>query len=182
MIYFTSDTHFWHSNVIKYSNRPFDNIEQMNDVLIKNWNSVVKPEDQIWHLGDFSFANQEKTKEIFSRLNGKINLVFGNHDQTLKKIANFKLYNYVESYQDYKELRVNNQLYVLMHYPLLSWNKGHYGSYHLHGHSHGTLNHLNTETRLDVGVDNFNYTPVSIEEVNNILKDKKFIPIDHHGK
>lgn len=180
MIYFTSDTHFWHSNVIKYSNRPFNNVEEMNNILINNWNNIVKNEDEVWHLGDFSFGNQDKTKELFNRLNGRINIIFGNHDQILKK-TKFNLSDYVESYQDYKELKVDGQLYVLMHYPLYTWNKGHYGSYMLHGHSHNTLSHLNTGTRIDIGVDCFNYSPVSIEQVNDIMSKRIYNVVDHHG-
>lgn len=182
MIYFTSDTHYHHSNVIKHSNRPFNNVEEMNETLINNWNSVVKNEDEVWHLGDFSFGNQDKTREIFNRLNGRINIVFGNHDQILKK-TKFNLSDYLESHQDYKELKINNQLYILMHYPLLTWNKGHYGSYMLHGHSHGSLNHLNTDIpRLDVGVDCHNYIPISLDQVNEIMSTRKYQIVDHHGK
>ena len=180
MIYLTSDMHFYHKRMLQF--RPFDTVEEMNEALISNWNKVVKPTDEVWHLGDFSFGNQDRTRDIFNRLNGRINIVFGNHDQVLKK-AKFNLSQYVESYQDYKELKVNNQLYVLMHYPLLTWNKGHYGSYMLHGHSHSGLDELNkTTTRLDVGIDceYSNYAPISLEEINFIMSKKIYFPVDHH--
>lgn len=80
MIYFISDTHFNHSNIIEYCNRPFNDIKEMNDTLINNWNSVVKKDDIVYHLGDFALADEEKLKELYSKLNGTIILIRGNHD------------------------------------------------------------------------------------------------------
>lgn len=78
--FFTSDTHFYHTNILKYCNRPFKNTEEMNAILIEKWNAKVKKDDVIWHLGDFCFGGKDNIKEIFPKLNGKINLVLGNHD------------------------------------------------------------------------------------------------------
>lgn len=180
MIYFISDTHFGHSNIIKYCNRPFSSIEEMDECLIDNWNSVVKDKDEIYHLGDFSLSkNKEYLKSIVKRLKGKKHLVKGNHDYL--KDGEYCSLGF-QSVQYYKELKWNKRKFCLMHFPLLSWNKMHRGSYMVHGHCHGTINHLNLGiTRIDVGVDNFNYTPVSIEEVENLLKDNKPSVVNHHS-
>ena len=79
-IFFTSDTHFWHNNVIKFCNRPFSSIEEMNDTIIENWNRVVDKNDIVIHLGDFCFCGSDKFKELVEKLNGRIYLILGNHD------------------------------------------------------------------------------------------------------
>jgi calcineurin-like phosphoesterase family protein len=152
MIYFTSDTHFHHKNIIKYSNRPFKDIEEMNDKIVENWNKTVKPNDLVFHLGDVIFS---KDHSILKKLNGNINFLWGNHDKDAS-------WNYIH----YKELNYNNKFFVLCHFPLLTWNKSRKGSIHLHGHCHGTINDLNTNLkRFDVGVDCYNFTPVSIDQI-----------------
>ena len=84
-IFFTSDTHFWHDNIIKFCNRPFNSIEEMNDTIIENWNKVVGKNDIVFHLGDFCFCGSDKFKDIIERLNGYIYLILGNHDwKTIK--------------------------------------------------------------------------------------------------
>lgn len=70
MIYFISDTHFWHNSIISYCHRPFSSIEDMNEKLIKNWNDTVKPEDKVYFLGDFCLSNSERTRDVLNRLNG----------------------------------------------------------------------------------------------------------------
>lgn len=79
-IFFTSDTHFCHTNIIKLCGRPFSDAEEMNEVLIKNWNNTVGPNDIIYHLGDFCFAGSAEWHSILGRLNGRIYLVIGNHE------------------------------------------------------------------------------------------------------
>jgi len=81
MIYFTADTHLGHKNVIEYSTRPFINAEEMDEVLIKNWNSLVQPCDEVYHLGDFSFHKPAKTAALLNKLNGQKYLIQGNHDR-----------------------------------------------------------------------------------------------------
>lgn len=81
-LWFTSDTHFGHDNIIKYCNRPFASGDDMNEAMIRNWNAVVSPDDEIWHLGDFAFRSLDFAKGVVERLNGRIHLVRGNHDRT----------------------------------------------------------------------------------------------------
>ena len=80
-VYFIADTHFGHKNIIEYENRPFGNVEEMDKVLIKNWNNTVSKADTVFMLGDFSFYGKEKTMNICQSLNGKKILVMGNHDK-----------------------------------------------------------------------------------------------------
>lgn len=152
MIYFTSDTHFSHANIIEYSKRPYKDVKEMDEALVKNWNDTVTPKDTVYHLGDVIFS---KDHSILERLNGTINFLYGNHDKGASWDS-----------LDYEEIKYNGTLFVLCHYPLLTWNKARRGSIHLHGHCHGTVNHLNTNLRrFDVGVDVYNYRPVSIDQI-----------------
>lgn len=77
--WYISDTHFNHNKIIEYCNRPFSNVEQMNETMIKRWNSVVRKDDIVYHLGDFGFGNKEEITDIVKKLNGKIFLIKGNH-------------------------------------------------------------------------------------------------------
>ena len=79
-IFFTSDTHFTHNNIIKFCNRPFKDVEEMNQTLVDNWNKVVGPTDIIYHLGDFCFAGSAEWHSIIGQLNGRIHLILGNHE------------------------------------------------------------------------------------------------------
>src|SRR3990167_8010996 len=128
-IWFTSDTHYWHKNIINYCNRPVGSIEEMNKFLIARYNEKVQPDDEVWHLGDFAFCGRDKAIEILEQLNGHIHLVRGNHDGSLvNKIAPM-----FEEVLDYKLLKVHlnyeaddgetvqyHQPIVLCHFPILS--------------------------------------------------------------
>lgn len=164
MIYFTSDTHFGHANILKYSNRPFKDVKEMDEAIVENWNKTVKQNDEIYHLGDVIFS---KDHSILKRLNGKKTFLYGNHDKNAS-------WNYIY----YKELKYKKNLFILSHFPFLTWNKSKYGSIHLHGHCHGTINDLNKSLkRFDVGVDCYNFTPVSIEQIIEESKAKNTIDI-----
>lgn len=169
MIYFTADNHFSHANIIKYCNRPFDNAEEMDEVLIKNWNNTVTKNDTVYVLGDFCFKSKGRWKEILNRLKYKqIFFIKGNHD---KKNIPGDIFGWVkERYL----LKVNDdrvkggiQMIVLDHYPALSWNMSHYGSWQLFGHVHGNLNDkgILKPNQYDVGVDTNDFRPISYEEL-----------------
>lgn len=163
--WFTADTHYSHVSVLKH--RGFSTIDEMNEILINNYNNVVKKNDIVFHLGDFSF-DKKCTESIFNRLNGQIHLIIGNHDEDNKKTLNLK-FNWIKT--TYK-LRVNNQKYILSHFPFAVWNCKHYGSIHLHAHSH---NRYKGEGRiLDVGVDCHKLKPINLDEINEYMKDKTY--------
>jgi calcineurin-like phosphoesterase family protein len=161
-IFFVSDMHFGHRNIIEYCKRPFKSVEDMNEGLIKNWNEVVKHEDKVYHLGDWAFNDYYN----IARLNGRIYSVPGNHDtERMKKIAPFVTEWLPEL--SYLNLGSQERTFVLCHYPMEAWHRKF--KYHLHGHLHGKGK--NTDTRMDVGVDATRlYRPISIDEVFENLK------------
>lgn len=170
MIYFTSDLHLDHSNIIKLSNRPFNNVQEMNKTIVSNWNNVVKPNDTIYILGDVMMNKDvNAVKNYMDRLNGSKILIVGNHDYFKKRyIAGG--YDFFLDVKPYEELEYDRQRFVLMHYPILDWNHMYRGSYMLHGHMHNKSiynyqNKQNDIKRYDVGVDANNFTPVSIEYI-----------------
>lgn len=162
--WFSSDHHFGHSNIIGFSDRPYMSALEMDEALISEWNGVVRPSDHVYYLGDFSFHSIERTNRIIARLAGRKFLVKGNHDRRklVKKMEGW------EWIKDYHELEVGHELFVLMHYPLESWNRMRHGSIHLHGHSHGTR--PPRFNRHDVGVDCNDYRPISLEEARERAK------------
>lgn len=187
MIYFTSDTHFGHNNIIRYCNRPFEAIqpgidfisavEVMDRALIRNWNSVVKDADTVYFLGDLSFYDPEKTIKIVKQLKGKKYWIVGNHDK--KVLKNPELVSLFESVKDMDMIHVQDptmnkgrQRIVLCHYPLMSWESSTQGSWSLHGHCHGTLKEDNDTLRADIGVDCWDYAPVSYERIKKKMQIK----------
>lgn len=183
MIHFISDTHWGHSNIIKYSNRPFNSVEEMNEGLIKNWNAVVKQTDTVWHLGDVTFTNYPDFRKILKRLNGFKNIILGNHDKTIMNNWNDLIDSKaIQSIQYYKELKAEGQFIVLLHYGLRVWNKSHHNSWHLYGHSHGSLPPHGKS--VDMGVDckeiTSEYRPISFNEVKKYMDKRTMSVVDHH--
>jgi len=180
-IYFTSDDHLGHANIIKYCQRPFKTVEEMDDALIENWNRKVKPGDTVYHIGDFALVRSpQEVMNYVRRLNGQIHLIHGNHDRFVKQKRPDN-YGFAEIVT-YKEIKVGEQKIVLCHYAFKTWNGSHRGSWNLHGHSHGSLPRDFTLKQLDVGVDCWNYHPISLEEVAKEMEKHKFVPVDHHGE
>lgn len=179
-IFFTSDTHFNHANIIKYCMRPFADKDEMNEALINNWNSVVKENDIVFHLGDFMFGNMNRFWDFRSRLNGKIYLIHGNHDYELMDKVNVD--DGFEIVTSQLNVVVNGQKIYLNHFPLLTFD-GIYKekpSWQLFGHVHSNKNIPGTSAdvkrldyllpmQYDVGVDNNNYRPISFDEVKSII-------------
>lgn len=163
-VWFTSDTHFGHAAIIRLCGRPFASVEEMDATLVANWNAVVRPGDEVWHLGDFAYRNAQPAASYLHRLNGRIHLVWGNHDREETR----RLPHWASS-QPYAEISVGGQRLVLFHYALRVWNKAHRGALHLYGHSHGRL--PGDRQCCDVGVDNpaWGYRPVRLDEIARFL-------------
>jgi len=190
MLFFTSDTHFNHNNIIKYSERPFAHVTEMNEHMIAAWNSVVTNNDIVYHLGDVFYPSQNahhiSLDELMSRLNGTKRLILGNHD--IDKTHGTHESNPVPSHwgwdsvESYAEVKFGKTRFVLSHYPFETWRNAHHGWYHLHGHCHGTLKRKLAH-RFDVGVDSHkDYRPFSAEELREIFKTQdNYEPQDHHG-
>ena len=171
IIWFTSDTHFGHANVLKFSERPWDNIDDMNYALIENINACVEPSDELYILGDFSFKltvqqAYELRKLICCK---KIHLVHGNHDKDWRQpeVANAFI---VEP--PIKVLKVDGVKIVMSHYPMADWQSMGHGSWHIHGHIHSQGSAYNDANlaqgllRFDAGVDANEYRPVSLAQLH----------------
>lgn len=168
-IWFTADQHFGHANIIKFCNRPFADIDEMDATLIANWNKVVKPGDTVFHLGDFTLGDQAVAHGYFIQLNGNIHILSNpwHHD---KRWIN----QYPGMYTRTGDIEILPALVVaemphgeghphaitLCHYPFAEWDRKHYGAWCLHGHSHGK--HKGEGYIFDVGVDNTNYYPINL--------------------
>lgn len=170
-VWFTSDLHFWHKNICKYCNRPFDTVEEMNQALVDNWNSVVKKDDTVFVLGDLGFCGYDKLEPLMSQLNGKKYLIQGNHDSD--KIV-FRLYdaNIIEEY--YKMIEVTivgdeecpDQQLTLCHFPMIDWPNKEKGAWMIHGHQHQLPETPSCSVmHWDVGVDKNHMTPISFEQL-----------------
>jgi len=165
-IFFISDTHFGHQNVLKYCPKRLeflttDDVQKMDELLVKNWNDRVSPFDTVYHLGDVIFA--KTTFDVLDRLNGTIHLIEGNHDSRLVNKPAFS--KKFKSISKYDELNIDKETTICMfHYPIEQWNKKHYGAIHLHGHCHGTLDTV-LPRRYDVGVDCTEMCPISLDEI-----------------
>lgn len=170
-----SDTHFGHQNVIKYDNRPFKNAAAMDAALITNWNNVVKPNDIVYHLGDFAFHAEDMVCNILNQLNGRKILILGNHDKVMRTdiVSKYfeKITNYLEVYED-------KQLICMFHYPIAEFNKAHRGAFHIHGHCHGNYKPHNPGRIMDVGANCINYTPINLKQVIKQLEKEPLLK--HH--
>lgn len=163
-VWFTADSHFSHRNIIKYCNRPFSSVAEMDETMIANWNDRVSQHDTVYHLGDFMFGKNQL--RILQRLNGRKHLILGNHDRDVSLADGWIWINH------YAEVTCSKQHIVLFHYAMKVWNRSYYGSWHLFGHSHGTLPDDSNSLSFDVGVDCHDFKPLSFEEVKQMMRPK----------
>lgn len=162
-VFFTSDQHYYHSRIIKYCDRPFSSVEEMNEKLIDNHNSIIKQNDTVYMLGDFAWLNDvDKLTELFKRLNGIKHFILGNHDNPncFRILADNKV---IASLNQTLGIKIDKQYIWLSHYSHRVWDKSHHGSWALFGHSHATLSTYGLS--FDIGVDTNNYFPWSYEDV-----------------
>lgn len=159
----TSDTHFGHFNIIRYCNRPFTSVSDMNSGLIDRWNASVSASDTVYHLGDFAFLPEMEILEIMRKLKGNKIIVPGNHDKKLLRIWNDPQKYSLDPLpftitEKIFNLKADGKLFILCHFPMHEWEEKHHGTIHLHGHTHGNSGHHGTpiiENRYDIGVDVF---------------------------
>jgi len=174
MVFFTADQHFGHQNIIKHSNRPFQTVEEMDEVLLANWNGVVKSQDTVYILGDLFFRNNASAEDYLRRLNGKKHLLIGNHDKDWMKKTD--LLRYFESVERMVEFNDGAHRITLCHYPMMTWNGIAKGSYMIHGHIHNNTDAdyfaliRNMPNILNAGVDVNGYCPVNF---NALLKNNE---------
>ena len=180
-IFWTSDTHFYHEACIKFCDRPFSSLQEMHEVLIRNWNDTVKETDTIIIDGDFAFTgNKTLIEELLNFLNGIKILIPGNHclknkfdRESVKVLFTGGVYEQLEIYVEDEDAKDGLQSIFNSHYPCISWPKSGYGSWHTFGHIHTRPNLISEDSEIikiyktmglksyDVGVDNNKYTPVS---------------------
>jgi calcineurin-like phosphoesterase family protein len=175
-VFFTSDTHFYHANIMRFCDRPFETVELMNEYMIKKWNEVVKPEDYIFHLGDFAWGGSALWNDLLDRLNGKKILIIGNHDR--KNLRQGYMGKFL-SVEFEMMINVNGQPIYLNHLPFLCYDGSSHRdilTWNLHGHVHTSLYHnggfdferirdYSFPTQYDVGVDLNNFRPISFDEL-----------------
>ena len=176
-VWFTSDTHFGHAKIIEFCDRPFIDVQEMNEKLVENWNAVVKPDDWVFHLGDIAFGGDDVWETWIPKLNGKICLILGNHDMKNIKEKYLSIFYWVGNQL---QIVCDGMHIYLNHYPFATYGGINRDKpiWQLYGHLHTkngkcgekpeVMNALH-ETMYDVGVDNNNYRPISFAEVREIL-------------
>lgn len=158
-VWVTSDTHFGHENIIKYCGRPFKSVYEMNECLLNNWNSVVKPNDRVYHLGDVYFSSGFREDEAWyflQRLHGKKTLILGNHDNPQNQLLT-RLFSKITLLCNFKKERL-----LLTHMPV--WTGPDFGGMlNVHGHIHEKPSP--TKRHKNVSVEWTNYTPIHIDQL-----------------
>lgn len=164
-IFVTSDTHFNHKNIIEYCNRPFSSVEEMNETLIKNWNSVVSKDDTVFFLGDFCLGQREAIINFCSQLNGHKILIMGNHDRatvTAYTNAGFEAVYKKPTIIRFDEFDITIEF---SHAP--KYEENHYPN--VHGHVHDKAN--NDATHYCACVELHDYKPVPLEDIVKYFKE-----------
>jgi calcineurin-like phosphoesterase family protein len=162
-VWITSDWHYAHANILKYCNRPFKDVEEMNDTLLKNYNSVVSDDDIVFFLGDIAFG-ESNVKSVLSRMKGTIHYVVGNHDLKYLDIIKTR----AETINDLIDVEISGQPITMCHYAMRVWHKSHFDSWMLYGHSHARLPPVGKQ--WDVGIDYNGFKPLSFEDINHIMR------------
>lgn len=167
-VYLISDTHFGHKNIITYCNRPFSSVDEMNETLIKNWNSVVKKNDIVYHLGDFAFGTREFTRAIVKKLNGHICLILGNHD-----MRPIQFYYDCGFHRVYDCPIIINKYFILTHRPIEPMDeKGIYANFYGHVHDDPRFREA-TARSFNVSSDNIGFTPILFEDAVAKMEKKE---------
>lgn len=161
--WFISDTHFFHANILKFTDndgkriRPWVTVEEMHEYMIEKWNSVVKPNDYVYHLGDVTFFYGYGFEVLMKSLNGRKRLILGNHD----KVKGTKLLDFFEKLDLWKGFKEYN--FTATHIPLMLQSLRD-GAYNVHGHVH--QNSLKNPNYINVSVEVRDYTPVNIDTIS----------------
>lgn len=165
-VFFIADPHFGDTNIIKYENRPFANAAEMDETIINNWNNVVTSADVCFILGDFSFYNETKTKEITSRLNGHKNLIIGNHDNFTSEYYRNCGFEIVSEYPI-----IYDGFWMLSHEPLYISENMPYAN--IFGHVHKNPIYSDYSSRSFCAcADRLNFTPISFQDIKNKMGNK----------
>lgn len=174
MIYFISDTHFNHENIIKYCNRPFNNVEEMNEAIIAKWNEVIKEDDEVYHLGDFALGRKENIAKITSKLNGVKYIIRGNHDRWSAKTYEELGFKVLRN----PPIRIDSHKIILSHIPIPDKQMPE-GYINVHGHIHNKKLYeciekyepslYSIDKHINISCDITEFKPVSIEKINGLV-------------
>ena len=167
-IYYISDLHFSHEKIIKFCNRPYKTIEEMDEDIINKWNSIVTPNDVVRILGDIALPKSkddvEKAIKLVKRLNGKKSLIIGNHDTELLEEERFR--QLFSSIKHYDKVTDNGRNVILSHYPIEEWDGFYKGYIHLYGHIHNNnVNLKKLDNRYNVSLEVLDYKPKTLDEI-----------------
>lgn len=199
MIYFTSDTHYGHKNIVRGTTswddaskcRNFKSVEEHDNFIVNSINSIVGQDDTLYHLGDWSFGGIDNIEKFRRRINCfNVHLILGNHDQHIEKTPEAFIHLF-SSISHYKEIDIEGNKIVLSHWPMKIWHKSHRGSWQLHGHCHNNLKTDDWWTKskpnerrrtMDVGVDTNDYKPWSFDELRKKMEKLVKYPdgLDNH--
>ena len=164
-IFLIGDTHFMHRNIIKYCNRPFKDVEDMNEQLIKNWNSVVGKNDTVYVVGDFALCGKQKIIEIGQRLNGRKRLVLGNHDQ-----ASIATYREAGFEFVYNHSIILDDFYIVSHIPMVGISaNAPFANFFAHVHDDPTYKDCSCRS-FCISAERINYTPIWFEDIKALIK------------
>ena len=200
-VWLTSDTHYGHNNIVRgvtnWRNaegeipteqvRDFNDVETMNELMIENINANVDAKDWLIHLGDWSFGGYDKIQEFREQINcNNVVLILGNHDHHIQRdVPKFrKMFNHIANYEELRITRKedSNNTLILCHYPIISWNQMHHGSFMLHGHQHlKGERKFGQGKRMDIGLcGSEEFRPYHIEEIVDLLSHRQFEPYPEH--
>ena len=174
MNWFSSDWHLSHSNIIKYCHRPFANAQEMDAIILKNFFDTVKPGDRFFYLGDLSFRTDTIKRVLTSLVGSNIKSVFlvGNHDNYNNDVRQVARFANIEIVDGFLDINIEGQAVTLCHYPMQSFYKSHFGAWGLYGHHHSNVSQIITGKRMNVGVDQNNFLPVSWDQVKEYMKNR----------
>ena len=158
-VFIIADTHFSHKNIIKYCNRPFSSVEEMNNVMLNNWNNTVGKNDLVIHLGDLYLGKKSEAREFLPKLNGRKILIMGNHDQWSEAFYRECGFETVSRFPI-----VYNNFFLMSHEPLqLSETTPYFNCY---GHVHNDAKYVDNDTSKCFSVERINYTPYLLFDTN----------------
>ena len=168
MISYPADLHLSHEAIIRYCNRPFETVEEMNETIVRNWNAVVRKPDDVYIIGDVLFKLKESSTLYLDRLKQIKHLIIGNHDrQNLKKE---RFAQQFASIDEYLVIADQKRKVMMFHYPIIEWEGFFNGAYHIYGHIHNSNNFANqVMSRLpnafNAGVDVNDFTPQTLSQL-----------------
>ncbi len=167
--WFVSDYHFHHRSLRERYRSHWDSNEEMNEALIENTNALVKRNDFLYFMGDFTW--RKYGLNILKRLNGQIFFIYGNHDKRniINKLKNYKN---VVWHGEQKGIEAYNQKIFLNHYPMFSWSCSHWGAWQIHGHSHSDVSDITMRIGkiMNVCIDVIDYRPINFGQVQTYME------------